>query len=317
VAPDSFGGTLTAAEAAAAIGGAFADAGFRVDLAPMSDGGPGFVDVLPGTEQEITVNGPLGSPVTARFRVQDGVAYVESAQACGLHLLAHPDPEHASTAGVGELLTAAAECADTVYVGLGGSATTDGGRGMLATYRGSASLVAATDVDNPLLGPHGAAAVFGPQKGASPAQVARLEERLREQAGDHPARNLPGAGAAGGLGFALFTLGATRVSGAALVADALDLDARIAAVDLVVTGEGRYDHTSLRGKVVAEVTRRCQPHGVPCIVVAGSVEVGAREAAAHGVTETWDLTEHCGDAALTDPRVSLQRLAARIAGQWR
>ncbi len=182
LAPDGFGGTLSAREAAAAMAVGWPGA----DLAAMSDGGPGFVDVLPGDLRRTSVSGPLGEPVVARWRRDGDTAYVESAQACGLHLLTHPDPEAATTRGVGELCSAAAAECGTVVVGLGGSATTDGGRGFLETWSGTARLLAASDVDNPLLGPDGAAAVFGPQKGADAAAVERLERRLSAFAAGRP-----------------------------------------------------------------------------------------------------------------------------------
>src|SRR3954470_20777414 len=229
VAPDSFGGTLSAVEAAEAVG-----AGWRrgaphadLDLLPLSDGGPGFVDVLHnalgGDLLHLIVRDPLARPVPAALLVAGGTAYIESAQACGLHLLARAerDPMHPSTYGVGQLVRAALDSgADRVVVGLGGSGTNDGGRGMLGALglreydeRGVArsgldprlrqvDLVAATDVDSPLLGPDGASVVFGPQKGASAATVALLEGRMRRWAAalDPASAAVPGAGAAGGLG---------------------------------------------------------------------------------------------------------------------
>lgn len=319
VAPDSYGGTLTAQQAAGAIARGWRDED-ELDLAPMSDGGPGFVDVLAGCgdAREATVAGPLGDPVTARWRLDGTTAYLESAQACGLHLVPRNDPERAGTHGVGMLLAAAlAAGAQRIVVGLGGSATTDGGAGLLAVRASvppGVEILAATDVDNPLLGEHGAAAVYGPQKGADPAAVARLEQRLRHFAAGRPEAAWPGAGAAGGLGFALFRLGATRVSGAALVADRIGLAARAATADLVLTGEGRYDHTSARGKVVGTVAGIAYRHGVPCVVAAGEVVPGV---AAVGVTEAWSLTDLVGPAAArTRAAESLERLARDIAGQW-
>jgi glycerate kinase len=313
IAPDCFGGTLSAAEACAAIAAGWPGA----DLAPMSDGGPGFVDVLPGLVRSVTVGGPLGDPLTARWRLDGETAYVEAAQACGLHLLDRPAPEAATTRGVGELCSAAAREAATVVVGLGGSATTDGGVGFLQTWSGGAELVAATDVDNALLGPEGAAAVFGPQKGADAAAVTRLERRLVLIAAGRSEARLPGSGAAGGLGFALLTLGAERVGGAGFVGSRLGLPARVEAADLVVTGEGAYDATSLRGKVTAYVAGLALEAGVPCVVLAGRVEVGRQQAAAHGVTETRSLVDHVGEAAAhDDAAVSLADLARTVARQW-
>ena len=322
VAPDCFGGTLTAAEAAGAIAAGWAGSG-EVDRAPMSDGGPGFVEVLAGLGEVRTaeVTGPLGAPVTARWRLHGTTAYVESAQACGLHLVATNDPEAASTAGVGELLAAVLAAGVTrVVVGLGGSATTDGGAGLLAAVPAvppGVELLAATDVDNPLLGEHGAARVFGPQKGADGSAVARLERRLRTLAAGRPEAELPGAGAAGGLGFALYVLGARRVSGADLVARVLGLDRRVAAADLVVTGEGRFDRTSLRGKVVGTVAGLARARDTPCVVLAGQVALGECDAAAAGVSQAWSLVSSVGAVAAYERAAeSLEGLSRRVAARW-
>jgi len=186
-------------------------------------------------------------------------------------------------------------------------------------------LVAATDVDNPLLGPNGASAVFGPQKGADRAMVLDLDDALRAWAdevesriGLNGLRDRPGAGAAGGLGFALFALGATRASGLDLVADAVALRDRIAAADLVVTGEGRFDSQSLRGKVPAGVARLAQEHGLPCVVLAGQAEVGRRDAAAMGVEEIVTVAELLGSpaAALQAGADGVRRVAAQLARAW-
>jgi glycerate kinase len=352
VAPDSFGGTLTAVEAAAAIAAGWRDAaqdiatqddatqgdatqGDDVDEVPLSDGGPGFVDVLRaslgGELVEREVDDPLGRPVRARLLVVGDVAYVESAQACGLHLMqpAERDPRRATTRGVGQLLAAAADTGvRRIVVGLGGSGTNDGGRGMWEELGGRldvAELVAATDVDNPLLGPNGASAVFGPQKGADRATVLDLDDALRAWAdeverrvGRPGLRDLPGAGAAGGLGFALFALGATRASGLDLVAAAVGLADRIAAADLVVTGEGSFDAQSLRGKVPAGVARLAQEHGVPCVVVAGRADVGRRDAAAAGVDEIYSVAEMLGsaEAALAAGADGVRGVATRVARSW-
>ncbi len=320
-------------------------------LRPMSDGGPGFLDALPGESRTLTVEDPLARPVTASFRLDRTTAYVESAQACGLHLLAadERDPGLTTTYGVGQLVVGAVEAGATrIVVGLGGSATNDGGAGLLAALgvrREDAAgqrlapgglalsacvrlvgdprrveLVAATDVDNPLLGPFGATRVFGPQKG--PADLQALEQALTHWADrveGHlavSARDLPGAGAAGGLGFALLALGATRVGGAAVVADAIGLAAQVEQADLVVTGEGCFDVSSLRGKVVAHVASVAQGAGVPCLVVAGRVEVGARQAAAAGIDGLHALVDAVGDRALTDPAGAVAEVTAGLARQW-
>lgn len=365
VAPDSFGGTLSALEAARALAagwgrGAPLD---ELSLVPLADGGTGFVQVLApalgGQLRELSVAGPLGAPVTACWLAgADGTGYVESAAACGLHLLPRPDPataRSATTRGVGELLAAARNAGlRRVVVGLGGSATTDGGAGALAALGavpvdgdgaplppggaalrrcarldglprlGGVELVAAADVDNPLLGESGAAAVFGPQKGADQAAVAELDAALTRWADvlavttGRDVRDQPGAGAAGGLGAALLALGARREPGAGLVRRLTRLDAELDAADLVVTGEGSFDWQSLRGKLVTAVAAGAAERGVPCLVLAGQVGVGRREAAAVGVESAFAVGEHAGSvaAALADPAGTLAALAEHVARQW-
>jgi glycerate 2-kinase len=336
VAPDSFGGTLSAVEAADAIAAGWRDIApdDELDLVPLSDGGPGFVHVLQaglaGDLVTVTVDDPLGRPVTAQLLVVGTTAYVESAQACGLHLMTPEErnPMIATTRGVGQLLLAAQDRGVTrVAVGLGGSGTNDGGRGMWEVLGGrfGIEVIAATDVDNPLLGPTGASAVFGPQKGADRAMVLDLDDALRTWAdevearvGEPGLRDRPGAGAAGGLGFALFALGATRASGLDLVADAVGLAERVAAAELVVTGEGRFDSQSLRGKVPAGVATLAQEHGLPCVVIAGQAEVGRRDAAAMGVEEIATVAELLGSpaAALEAGSDGVRRVAAQVARAW-
>jgi glycerate 2-kinase len=335
VAPDSFTGTLTATEAAAAVevGWRRRDPGAEVDLAPLSDGGPGFVAVLHralgGELHRLTASGPLGEPRTVVvLRGEDGAVYLESAQACGLQLPPTGDrhPLAASTAGVGQALLAVLAELDptTVLVGVGGSASTDGGRGCVEVVRSKGGwpfdvpLVAATDVDNPLLGPAGAARVFGPQKGAGTPEVAILEARLSEwvtETGADP--DAAGAGAGGGLGYGLMLLGARRVSGVQTVIDAVRLTDRAAASDLVLTGEGSFDATSLRGKVVKGVAWAAQRTGRPCVVLAGRVLVGRREFAAAGIDAAYSVEETAAPASSRDrPADRLADLAERVARSW-
>ena len=336
IAPDSFGGTLTAVEAAAATAAGWREVAphDELDVVPLSDGGPGFVDVLRaslgGQLVVVDVADPLERPVSAHFLLVGEVAYVECAQAAGLHLLRpeERDPRRTTTRGVGELVAAAVRAgAARVVVGLGGSATNDGGKGLWDVLGGTAPavLVAATDVDNPLLGPNGASAVFGPQKGADRATVLDLDDQLREWADRIEAevrrpglRDEPGAGAAGGLGFALLALGAERTSGFGVVADAVGLAERVAAADLVVTGEGSFDAQSLRGKVPAGVARLAQAEGVPCVVLAGQAEVGRRDAAAAGVEEVHTVAELLGSvpAALAAGADGVRRASAGMARMW-
>jgi glycerate kinase len=358
VAPDSFGGTLTASQAAAAIADGWRDAvpDADIDTLPLSDGGPGFIDVLAaslaGRRHTLVVTGPMGTPTEAEFLITGDVAYVEAAQAAGLHLLGAvvPDPRRASTYGVGELLAAARSSARRVVVGLGGTATNDGGAGLWAAlgaepagvlrgggialagltevfppHPSATAIVAATDVDNPLLGPHGASAVFGPQKGADRATVLDLDDALRRWAdvvegrlAEPGLRDRPGAGAAGGLGFGLLALGAVKASGLHLVADAVDLAGRMAGADLVVTGEGRFDGQSLRGKVATGVAAAAREVGVPCLVVAGQLEIGRREAAAAGVDDLQSVAELAGSAAaaIEAGADGVRRAAAALGGRW-
>jgi glycerate kinase len=358
VAPDSFGGTLSAVEAAAAIadGWRAVAPGADLDVVPLSDGGPGFVDVLSAAlgvpARSVDTVDPLRRPVRADVLVAAGVGYVESAAAAGLHLLGagERDPRVTTTYGVGPLVRSVAVDAERIVVGLGGCGTTDGGAGLwaalgaqpeevLAAGGGALAelsdvvapagrlpaLVAATDVDNPLLGPTGASAVFGPQKGADRAAVLDLDDALRRWAdaverllGRPGLRDVPGAGAAGGLGFGLLALGAVRASGFAVVAEAVRLGERVAGADLVVTGEGSFDATSLRGKVVAGVARAAQAHGVPCIVVAGQVGVGRRDAAAAGVEAAYAVAEQVGsvEAALGGGAAALRETARNAARLW-
>lgn len=355
VAPDKFAGTLTAVEAAEAIaeGWRRRSPGDEIDLAPMSDGGPGFVDVLHaatgGDLVVVTVTGPLGEPTPATLLLDGPTAYVESAQACGLQLTAGEGVEVASTVGVGQLVAAAVDAgATTVVVGLGGSGTNDGGAGLLHALGATAdgrldagplrlsdvtsvdlaparerlsgvSLVAASDVDSPLTGLFGATKTFGPQKGLEEARIA-LVDGLLEQLAVATDRRLSlekGAGAAGGLGFALMLLGATREPGIDLVAAAVDLEARARAADVVVTGEGAFDFSSRSGKVpygVAEISARALR---PCVALAGQVLVGSREMRALGVEAAYSLVELVGEErALGQPAQALSELAERVARTW-
>ena len=371
VCPDKFGGTLSAGEAAAAIAAGWRAAAphDQVVTRPLADGGPGFVDVLaealpaagvPARRVTVETVDPLGRPARGELLLADGACYVESAHACGLHLLApaERDPRTTTSYGLGMLLAVAVETgARQVVVGLGGSATNDGGAGMLAAlganptdqagyalpYGGAAllacaglagaprlrdaALVAATDVDSPLTGPHGASHVYGPQKGASrddvlllDAALARFAAVLEQELPTCPPglAGLPGAGAAGGLGAALLALGGRCESGVGLVRRLSGLDRALDETDLVVTGEGSFDEQSLRGKVVAGVAAAARERGVPCLVVAGQVSAARPEAAAAGVTEAYSLATHLGgvEAALARPAEGLRSLAQQLAGEW-
>jgi glycerate 2-kinase len=365
LAPDGFGGRLSAGQTAHALAEGWRTAAPHDELLlrPLSDGGPGLVEVLtaarPGARVEtLVVQDPLARPVPAAWLLDGDTAWVESAQACGLHLLAEQerDPARATTYGVGQLVLAALDAGvGRIVVGLGGSATNDGGAGLLAALGlslldqdgrplepGGAALiraarvegapdprlarvelVAASDVEAPLLGLHGASARFGPQKGASRNDVLALDAALERWADVlEPAlgvrvRERPGAGAAGGTGAALLALGAQREPGLPRVAEAVGLGEAVRRADLVVTGEGRYDATSLRGKVVGRVAALAAAAAVPCLVLAGQVAVGRREAAAHGVDAAYAVADDRGlPAAPADAAGQLAALAARVAREW-
>ncbi|MFJ8436735.1 glycerate kinase [Kitasatospora sp. NPDC094019] len=314
LAPDSFKGTATAAEAARALADGWRSVRPADQLLPlpMADGGEGTLDAVAAARPGATAHevpgcaGPDGRPVPGRYlRLPDGTALVELATASGLPLLGdRPAPLTATTRGTGEAIAAALDAGATALtVALGGSASTDGGAGLLSALGlraldrsgtplpdGGGALAALarvdldrlrpappggvrllTDVTNPLLGPNGAAAVYGPQKGAGPAEAALLELGLGRYArllGGDPGQ--PGAGAAGGTAFGLAAAWGARITpGAAAVADLLGLDTALAGADLVITGEGRFDATSLQGKVVGEVLGRAARAGVPARLVAG------------------------------------------------
>lgn len=283
VAPDSFKGTLTAPEVTGALAAGLQTAGWLADPCPIADGGEGTMVVLAdamGAEiHTATVGDPLGRAVEAPFALIPGrrMAIVETASASGLALLAQAerDAEAASTAGTGELIAHAVGAgAREVLIGVGGSATTDGGAGALAAIESAgglsgARLVVLCDVRTPW---ERAAEVFGPQKGADAATVRRLARRLDRQAAGLPRdpRGVPMTGCAGGLSGGLWAVhGARLVPGAAFVLDALGFDARARAARAVVTGEGRLDAQTLEGKAVGEAAIRCRQHGVPCHAVVG------------------------------------------------
>jgi glycerate kinase len=379
IAPDCFTGTLSSSQACEAIAQGWRRSAPRDDLTlvPLSDGGPGFLDVLSGAlggmTVPVTVADPLGRGVPALILIVDAgarrTAYIESAQACGLHLLAEGErnPMLTTTYGVGQLIEAArGQGAGTVVVGLGGSGTNDGGAGLLAAIgagdpralaAGGAALsaldddalkaltavrerlsrielVLATDVDSPLLGFHGASAVFAPQKGATPEMAQQLDFALGRftevvRRAVPPALDLlsgtkrpldrePGAGAAGGLGYGLLLLGGRRVSGVQAVLEAVGFESLVQRADLVVTGEGTFDWQSLAGKVVAGVAQAALACAKPVVVIAGQARVGRRETMALGISGTYAVAENPEQvrAALADPGGTLSARAERVASTW-
>lgn len=301
-APDTFRGTAAAADVAAAVGRAAQAAGWECDEVPVADGGEGTLAVLGGPNRTTLVTGPLGDPVDAPWRLRRGTAVIESALASGLLLVGGAegnDAVSASTYGTGELIGAAVELgARRVIIGMGGSATTDGGLGALRALHPTQRLrgvemVVAADVRTRFVE---AAEVFAPQKGATGAQVELLRRRLARLAQvyseDHgvDVTELDGGGAAGGLAGGLAAVGAQIVGGFDLVADEVDLDERIEGADLVVTGEGFVDAQSFEGKVVGGVVEMAAALGVPVLVVAGQVFDGIE-----GHLDAESLVERVGD----------------------
>jgi glycerate 2-kinase len=277
--PASLKGVLSARAAAAALGRGFRSAGADADEVPIADGGEGTAEVLhaalDGEWREASVPDPLGRPVAARWLLlPDGRALVEAAAAIGLPLLLphERDPLRASSRGLGELVLAALESSPaSLVVGLGGTATVDGGAGLREVVRALPVPTAALyDVRTRLAD---AARVFGPQKGASPDDVLVLARRLDAMEELRPFAQLAGSGAAGGLGAALAALGAQLVPGAATVLDLVGFDERLAGCDLVVTGEGQVDATTAEGKAPGEVASRARAAGKLCVVFGGKVEV--------------------------------------------
>ena len=351
IAPDKYAGTLTASQAAAAIAEGWRRTAPRdeLSLAPMADGGPGFLellhDVLGGDLHEVEVRGPHGEPVTAQVLVDGETAYLESAQAAGLHLTGGKGAEQASSYGVGQLLLAARDAgASTVVVGLGGSGTSDGGAGLLAALGATADrpldggvaglegitevtlpeppgleIVIASDVDNPLTGLFGAIKVYGEQKGLAEETMPRWDGVLQDLAAATSRKTATekGAGAAGGIGFALLLLGATRRPGFDVVADLLGLPELAARTDLVITGEGSFDPQSAAGKVPAGVARLAEQALRPCIVLAGKVSMSGREMRTLGIDAAYSLVDSVGEEqALGQAYDSLVQVAARVARTW-
>ncbi len=365
VAPAPFKGALPAAAAARAIGAGIrlADAGAEIRPVPVADGGEGTLDALVaaagGRRRDVTAADPLGRPVTAAVGELPGhVAVVELALASGYERLAdhERDPERTTTRGTGELIRAALDLgARRIIVGLGGSATTDGGLGLAAALgvraldadgrvlegRGAdmsrvasldlrgrdprlddAVVQVACDVANPFHGPDGAAHVYGPQKGATPDAVARLDAGLASLAGVVRAATgidlqaVAGAGAAGGAAGGLLALiGAELTPGAPLVLDAVGLARHLEGATCCVTGEGRLDATSLAGKAPAAVAAACAAAGVPCVALCGEVGLGPGAVRRAGFTAALAIGRgiRTRDEALAATEVDLASTAAAVA----
>jgi glycerate kinase len=323
-APDKFRGTASAGEVAEAVAAAAGAASASCDLAPMADGGEGTLDALGGPNRSSVVTGPLGEPVAAPWRLSRGVAVIEMALASGLAVAggaSSNDPVNATTAGTGELIAEAVEAgAQRVLVAVGGSATTDGGLGALEALPSAArmsgvEMIVACDVRTSFLD---AAAVYGPQKGASPVQVELLARRLRRLAQIYErdfavdVTTLAGAGAAGGLAGGLAARGASLVNGFEVVADEVGLGERILNADVAVTGEGRYDATSLQGKVVGGVVELAAESGTRALAVVGGSDPTAPRP--DGL-EILDLTAMFGsERAHADPCRCVREAVAEALG---
>ncbi|MEH0653557.1 glycerate kinase [Streptomyces scabiei] len=364
IAADKFKGTLTAVQVAERVTAGLRRVlpGLTVEALPVADGGDGTVAaaVAAGFEQrEVRVTGPLGEPVTAAYALRGDTAVVEMAEASGLQRLPAGTfaPLTATTYGSGELLRAALDAgARTIVFGVGGSATTDGGAGMLAALGArfldasgepvgpgggglrdvatadlsglddrltAVDLVLASDVDNPLTGPKGAPAVYGPQKGASPEDVAALDANLAHYAavlertlgGRAAAHALaPGAGAAGGIGYGALVLGARFRPGIEVMLDVLGFAAALDKATLVITGEGSLDEQTLHGKAPAGVAAAARAAGKEVVAVCGRLTLPQDALDRAGIRRAYPLTEAEPDVArcLADPGPILERVAERI-----
>lgn len=328
-ASDKFKGTLTAAQACAAIGHACWELGIDCTEMPLADGGEGTLEILGGANRRTTVTGPLGDPVQAEWRLSNGVAVIEMARASGLSLVGGADgndPIAASTQGTGELIDAALDFgARKIIVCLGGSATTDGGYGALRAIGTPARLKAveflvACDVDTLFV--H-AAEVFAPQKGASPAQVRLLRGRLERlsqlYASEHgiDVASIPGSGAAGGLAGALAALGATLMPGFDIVAEETGFDEAVRSHDLVITGEGMLDATSFDGKVVGSVRDYAAEAGVPVIAVVGGIDPDTEPEDVASVDARSLTAEYGNDESMNQTMKCLEETVTGLLRQFR
>lgn len=358
---DKFKGTLTASEVSDVLGRRLTGRGHEIVALPIADGGDGTVAAAVASgflPVDAVVTGPLGAPANATWARREDTAVIEMAQASGLAMVPNPDARtalHATSRGTGELMKAALDAGCTTLVlGIGGSATTDGGAGLLSALgirfldahgqqipdggiglesvaevdfsdldprieSGEARVLLASDVDNPLLGPTGAPAIYGPQKGAGPAEVARLDAALARYAevvpGGHDHVDRPGSGAAGGVGFGAFALlGAEGVPGADYVMDLVGFGSALTEVDLVVTGEGKLDLQTLNGKGPGRVVEEARAHGRPVYVVCGASDLPAGRVDDLGVSGIVAMADHAPlDQCFAQPRAVLDAAAKELA----
>lgn len=317
---DKFRGSATGAEIASAIGHACWELGHECIEFALADGGEGLLDVLGGPNRTTVVTGPLGAPVEAAWRFHRETAIIEMALASGLVLAGGAegnDPMGATTAGTGELIDAALTAgAKRIIVGLGGSATTDGGLGAITAIGTPARLKAvdflvACDVTTRFTD---APAVFGPQKGAGPAQIKMLTSRLEQLADRYErdfgvdVREIEGSGAAGGLAGALAALGGRLTPGFELVADELDVYDQLREADLVITGEGHLDRQSFEGKVVGGVAELAAEFGVPVAAIVGIADDDVSDR-----IPTWAIADRFGEErALREPQWCVEQVAADV-----
>jgi glycerate 2-kinase len=366
LAPDKFKGSLTAAEVAEALAAGMQDvlSGLETIMLPVADGGDGTVAAaLSAGFAKIIIDavGPTGEPVQAPYALDGDRAVVELAAVVGLSMLpgGRLEPLRSSTYGLGLVVAdAIRRGATTIVLGLGGSASTDGGAGMVQALGGrlldanghelppeggalaelahldlaplrvtlnGVGIIVASDVDNPLLGPRGAAAVFGPQKGVAPQQVAALERDLQHwsqlvsNATGRDDAQRPGAGAAGGTGFAaLALLNAEIKPGIELILDLIDFERRIAGADLVVTGEGSFDEQSLAGKAPVGVARAAARAGIPVVAVAGRLQLSPVRLREAGISAAYALSalEPNPARSIANAKPLLRRIGGQIAGDW-
>ncbi len=357
LAPDSFKESLAAADAAAAMARGIreVDPAAITDACPIADGGEGTVGAIHaamgGELRRDRVTGPLGEPVEAEWAlVDDGrLAVIEMAEASGLHLVPpdRRDPMRTTTYGTGELIHAAIDAGvERIILGIGGSATNDGGCGAaqaigtkfegkidprrpltggdlkrltrVTVHRPAVAIDVACDVTNPLTGPDGAAAVYGPQKGATPQQVEQLDAGLAHLRDLLGVAEMPGGGAAGGLGYgAVAMLGATLRRGVELVLEAAEFDRRVAGCDLCLTGEGRLDGQSLSGKAVLGVARAAAARGTPTLALVGSLGPDAALTLDHGLAAYHCISEGVPQAeAMARAAELLERATAACVRNW-
>lgn len=354
LAPDSYKGTLDQKEAADIMARTLKEIGHLAVTKPMSDGGDGLLNsfVDEGYEKiDLNVTGPEGGTVPAVYYMKADTAILETAEACGLHLLTRSEPGRRTSFGVGELILHARDRgARRIILGLGGSATNDGGFGMFMALGGMAKdssgkpvsvmnedigkidellidslrkldgveMTIASDVTNPLLGDSGAISVFGPQKGVEPEQISQFENllvHLHHKATDifkEDHSSTPGAGAAGGLGWMLMNMGANMKNGGTLIAEMIRLEDAVKNADLVITGEGRSDIQTMDGKAPSVVAACADRHGVPVYLISGQI---TEDLSAH-FTQTWSLADDSRDVndVMENTEEYLAELISRIFG---